>query len=845
MRERQRSTGGYVRTLSATSRILSAVAVLAAAALVLGGAYSAGYISELQRDLNDPAIHQQAVRHIGSIEKALGYDGFLKAYRNYRLTGDAAAPAQLTRQAAEAIVAIRQLQKFYASNPAATDALREAKAVADTFAHVARTAPQMGQVALRGTAAMEMLSTLPQAPQLEAAYLSLRGALDRLKQAEQAHRLGGVASALSWTQMLLLGALASLVTGLLVAAGLLHLGIIHPLKSLERSLASLGDGNVGQRIWGTEREDEIGQLARAGEKLRRSLTETSALKALAENSQLRISLEGQGSILFEKLTAGVTSAAEALKGASADLAKLQTRDRQELDAALAKLNQASAGADDAAKTLRRDGEAAIQTVRASTDELLGTAKQRAERLDQIAARFEHGSQQMESVVSVIKVNAAHVVDEFANATGSIKRLAGEAQQIQGAFFSTCDKISSDAANTTDKVRALASGLTDAIGTVDNRLSEKLSALDRLEHGLSTTLANLETGSADTIEALSRAAGALDERGAANETRIERTAGEFEEILRLFRDGAPAPTVASGELQSFTAAMRQEMEAVRGEIRDMSVRMTEERILASAGAPIFPVAGTPYDDPKSSLRSLADVPGAELMTRLRDLAAEMNAAQNRTDQTTALKAALGAFAGEIKILAPGADRAARLKSMGRALDRHAEEIETHAAAVEPSATALRTELHAITSELRTIAARSQSSGIVKDGPILRESAIELGARAESLFTYLANTHHEAPDDDEQPAADTVDEASTDIAALAHLIAKLEARAETLSQSAMATRFDDVSDALSPAEREAKTRDAERTTGGAIHTVFELIQRLNNIAAALARAGDIERQRKAAH
>ena len=252
-----------MRTLSSTSRILSAVAVLAAAALVLGGAYFAGYISELQRDLNDPSLRRQAVQQIGSIETALGYDGFLKAYRNYRLTGDAAAPSQLNRKAADANVAIEQLQKIYASDAGATEALREAHAVTETFVQIARIAPQMGPVALRGTAAMDALSTLPQTPQLETAYLSLRSALDRLKQAEQAHQLGGIAAVLSWSQMLILGALASLVTGLLVVAGLLHLGIINPLKLLERSLVSLGDGNVGQRVWGTERKDEIGEVARA------------------------------------------------------------------------------------------------------------------------------------------------------------------------------------------------------------------------------------------------------------------------------------------------------------------------------------------------------------------------------------------------------------------------------------------------------------------------------------------------------------------------------------------------------------------------------------------------------
>lgn len=139
------------------------------------------------------------------------------------------------------------------------------------------------------------------------------------------------------------------------------------------------------------------------------------------------------------------------------------------------------------------------------------------------------------------------------------------------------------------------------------------------------------------------------------------------------------------------------------------------------------------------------------------------------------------------------------------------------AVGPS-TALRSELGAITSELRAIAARAQANG-TKDGTELRESAVEIGARAESLFTYLNETHPNGqPDDEDEPLPD----ATADIAALAHLIDRMEARATSLS-------------ALDP----------NLTTNGAIHMVFESIGRLNNIATALSRAGHGERQRHATH
>jgi methyl-accepting chemotaxis protein len=884
------------------SRALVAAAAVVAALLVLGGAFFVGYVGELQRDLNDPAaVHQQAGGQVAALETALGYEGFLKIYRNYRLTGDAAARPQLMERALEAERAVEALSKLYADNPAALDALREARAIGAAFVHVAQTAPEMGPAALRGTAAMEALGALPQSPQLEAAYLSLQSALDRLKRAEQDHQLGSVAYALNWSQMLIMGALAALVVGLIAFGGLLQLGIIQPLKSLKHSLASVGDGNVGHSIWGAERKDEFGELARAGEKLRRSLTETTALKALAEHSQLRVTLEGPGSLIFEKLAAEVTSAAEVLKSASAGLTKLQTDNRQDLEAALAKLGQSSAGVDDATNAFRRGAATAIATVQTSAEEVLDAARRRAESLDQVAARFEESGKQIEAIAETAKESTARAVGELSGSTGAMKRLAEGAQQIQNAFFSSCDKISSDASNTTTEVRTLAARLSEAVGSIDDRLNKKLVALDRLELGLNDTLAKLQSGADDTIAALGRATGALDERHAAAETRIDKTVTDFEEIIRVFRDDetalqqsasgavadiraaqqtlaeatetrqaeqqsfaeatarlreiadhlakparAPASDALAAEVRSMTEALRADVEGIRGEIRDMAVRLTEDRLLSSGGSP-FAEAGAL--ESATPMRSLADVPGTEIVARLKDLAAEMTAAQNRDERTGALKAALGAFAAEVKTLAANADRAARLKSMGKALDHHAGEIEAHVGVIDPSAAALRTELHAITSELRTIAARAQSSGVAKDGPVLRESAIEIGARAESLFTYLDEMRHSAPvvasDDDGDGPAETIDQTTADIAALAQLIGRLEARAEHVSQAAVASRFDEISDTLSPAERDAKIRNAELKTGGAIHTVFESIERLNNIAAALARAGDAERQRKAAH
>jgi hypothetical protein len=774
-----------VRTLFSTSRASGVAVAIVAAALILGGAFFAGYVGETGRDQSDPStLRHRTAAEVATVERALGYGGFLKAYRSYRLTGDAETRPYLSIKAAEAVHAIERLRTLYAGDAAAGDALAEAAAVTDAFAHVARIAPQLGDAALRGTAEMEALNGLPQSQQLETTYLSLRGAFDRLKQAGLEDRLGGAASALNSSQTLIIAGIAFVVLGLMAVAGLLNWGVVRPLKTL-------------------------------------------AHKADAAKDEIQVKFEGAASLALEKLASDVATATDALNVASADLIRLQGDGRRHFDAAVRNLTHTRAGFDEAAKIANESAAAAIDDLRASTAKLSQAADERAARLDEITARFDHGGRTLEQAFTAAKEKADVAAGGLASSSVSLNRLAEDARTL-------CHKVSSDSAAATGKVHTLASQLAEAVDAVDERMGQKLNALDNLEQHLSVTLAKVEERADETLTALNVAA---VERGADAEAQLRKTAAAFEQMLCEFRVGVESfaklgpsaqpvqSPAAAPEFDALAKALQAESETIRNEIRDFAVRLTEDRLLAGADMPFL---GAKADDTAPRL-TLADVPGDEIVARLKSLAAEMSAAQVERGDAAALQHALGAFAAEVKQLAPQADRAARLKTMGKAFDRHAEEIETQAVVIDPSADALRGEVHAITSELRTLAARAQAAH-VKNAPALREAAIQLGERAEALF---ARFDRPVVDDADEAAPEPMSAATADLAALTQLIGRLEARAEHLARSALAARF-------TPGE----SGDTIKTEN-AIHAVFESIERLNNIAAALARAGDAERLRRAAH
>jgi uncharacterized phage infection (PIP) family protein YhgE len=259
-------------------------------------------------------------------------------------------------------------------------------------------------------------------------------------------------------------------------------------------------------------------------------------------------------------------------------------------------------------------------------------------------------------------------------------------------------------------------------------------------------------------------------------------------------------------------------------------------------------------PSRPQRSLADVPADEILNRLKELADEMSTGGTvTTSQSGTLTEALEAFARSIRPLYAAKDPIAGLNQMVPELVRHAQNIDESAREVAHAA-ALRNELGAITSELRALTQAAQAPAL-HAGDDLRETALHLGARAESLFSYLNQMH---PDDFAPPrpavaSRTTVRDSSSvdttsleqtvdDLEKLARIINTLEERTTGLSDQAVANNMDHQTGAASPTEEVhlPSGRQGEQ----AIAAVYESIERLNNIAAALARAGDAERLRTAA-
>jgi len=832
-----------VRTLSWISRVFAAGAAVAAMALVVGGSYYVGFVGEVQRGLNDPqSASAQAIGKISAIEQTLGYQGYLRAYRSFRLTGDMTARQQLTQRSMEAARTLDGLRGLFAASPAATLAIRDIEAVVEEFARIARSAPETPAAALRGSSSMDAIESMPAVPQLEATYLTLRSGLDRLRAQTSSYQMGSIAWALTWSQMLIICAFAAIICGLVAAASLLQIGITQPLKSLTRSLKGAAEGRLASPIWGTERADEIGEMARASEQLRKSLTETEALQQLAQNGQLSIRIEGDASALLQRtvgeVVANVQQAADTLRQAAGELHETQVAQREVIGTQKAAVGTFGEKLEDMAAGFSRAAQGAVETavsdLRAATGRIVDGAATREAEITAVTSRLKESGREMSDAFDGIRTRTGTAIDGLTGAISAFSKAADSTGTIQGALFASCDRISSDAAATSDTIRTLADRLGEVITIAETRLQASPQTIPAAGHEQDDMAEILRLFDDEETGPISETGSALRDR------LVDRIAIALRD--RLTPD----------------EALRRQVEAMRSDIRELALRMTEERILMTAEMPASALAAGASIPSASPQRTLADVPADEILERLRRLSDEMAAPQASTPEPASDEEATGrppsltenlkAFALSVKPLVSAPEQASDMRDMAQDFARHAEAIALSAREVAHAA-ALRAELDAITSGLRDLAASLQATE-TEPAESLQETAIDLAARAETLFSYLNQRQVTARQDfaaEPAPQAggtETITRATQDLMALARIIGSLEQRTALLSDAAVAANIARHTTGADAPEADGADGPGAQDTEQAISVVYDAVERLNNIAAALARAADASHQRQAA-
>lgn len=435
------------RTISRNLLIAAAILVVCSGLL---SAFSAGFVGELQRRSLDPRGAGTArAELLEDIRRAAGYSGAAGVLESYAETNNTDDIARATWHIRQAEAAANQY-KSQEINQQQRQTLEKLEGTLASISDMSKILKAGGT----GFAPLQRLSGLVR---------RMEEQVSSLHRFEVMVRLDAASTVTSFAETVILVVLLSMVVVFLCLALIIRLRMQSPLEQLSHfvhdiSVAIDTGKAVDGPVWGSERQDEIGMMARAADRLRRSVTQQVRLQSKPSDGTVSVALSGPSGHILDQIL-------EKLRGASEDLI-------------------------DRGRSFDEAGNTLIESVRsqeAKIGELTGDLQKTQKGLDESVSTARNNFKSGFEVLSSVSSRLQEMDDEIRNATGTmidratekfdsfLKVADGSLQKVE-VTLRTMTANQSEMTALTDETRKSSEHLVKFVDTAREQVTKTVSGL---------------------------------------------------------------------------------------------------------------------------------------------------------------------------------------------------------------------------------------------------------------------------------------------------------------------------------------------------------------------------------
>jgi methyl-accepting chemotaxis protein len=402
----------------------------------------------------------------------------------------------------------------------------------------------------------------------------LRRALNEYVKAseEQGHHLAEMAEKLYGTMRWVLSgaALAGIAIGLVLGFLVSQVGVVNPIARIVACLKSLSDGNLQTDVFGTERKDEVGDIAKTTLVFKENMIRNEQLAAEQKREQeARNARAAKIDAMTKSFDASVAGVLNAVAAATTELESTATAMSGTAEETSKQATAVAAASEEASTNVQTVASAAeelsssiaeISNQVAQAAKVAAGAVEEANRADGMVQGLAQSSQKIGEVVELITSIADQTNLLALNATIEAAR-AGDAGKGFAVVAAEVKNLANQTAKATEEIGNQIAGIQgstkDAVGAIQaigkvigeiNQISSAIAAAVEEQGAATKEIArNVEQASVGTKEVSSNIAGVTQAAG--------ETGSAANQVLEASRELAQQADSLKTLIQKFLTDVR--------------------------------------------------------------------------------------------------------------------------------------------------------------------------------------------------------------------------------------------------------------------------------------------------